>query len=341
MAVALLSLASCSDDDETVYIDDTPLGDDNQSSVVFVCGPDQLGDITYNDEIYRGVVAAAKQNNLSLRFEILGAQDDLSIEDELDIFLSIQNMTFEGDTSKTLIVWCNDNFEPLLSERTADLTASPYVSHLLVESKNTALPINTMYFSLYGTCYQAGLVVSQAMTDVSSLALLSANPKDAMLAEMREGFKQGLADDTRSVAAAELYIDDEDGYNMADSAYRMAYYLDKQYQMVVPMCGGSVQGLLRYNREYTSSFYTVGLDCDMSKYSTRVPFSMTKSLATAIEQWIGRWNAGAKQEQHIVYGIDSGFCGITVSDNYNSLLATAVENAKAAAITKEHEYLNK
>ncbi len=336
LAAALL-LAGCTKDGDTVYVDDS-LIDDNRDAVVFVYGDDQLGDLTYYDEIYRGVAASAKGHNLYLSLEYLSDSDSLSLADQLDTFLWEQNLSF--DDSRTLIVWCNGSYETLFRERREALTQNPNVTHLLVESRDTSLPVNTLYFTLYGTCYQAGLLVANQMPEVESVALLSANPVDAPLAEMRAGFQRGLYDANRQIQADELYMAPTGGYNMADSAYRMAYQLDQRYQMVVPLGGYTAQGLLRYNREYAGSFYTVGIDADMRHYSSRVPFSMTKHLASALEQWIGRWTDGQAQEQHIIYGLESGFCGITVSTDYQSRLSEAVEQSTQAAIREEKEYLN-
>ncbi|MCC8038156.1 MAG: hypothetical protein LIP02_08515 [Bacteroidales bacterium] len=329
-AVAML-LVGCTKDGETLWIDDAAVEDD-RDAVVFVYGENQLGDITYNDEIYSGVVAATKRHDLLLTLERLDSAENLSLGDAMDIFLWVQNL--ELDDSRTLIVWCNDSYEPLLREREDLLTENPKVTHLLVESRDASLPVNTMYFSLYGAAYQAAMTVNDAMGDVESVALVGDGPKDAVL-----GFLQGVSDGTRAINVTHFALPKGEDYILADSAYRLAYQIDNGYQMAMPMNADVAQGLLRYNREYAVSFYTLGINTDMRPYSSRIPLSMTKSLATAVEEWIGNWAEGREQDKHIVYDLESGYCGLTVSEDYKSLLSNMVEQHRSAAITKEKAYL--
>lgn len=333
LGAVLLALTSCKGDDETVWVDDD-LVDDGRDAIVFVYSPSQLGDITYNDQIYRGVTAAAYSNNLWLQLEYLDPTDSLPLGEQIDAFLWAQNLTFEGDDSRTLIVWCNNSYEPLLRERAYLLTENPLVTHLLVETDDTTLAVNTLRFSLYGAAYQAARATSEAMTDVEAVALLGDGSDDVV-----QGFLKGLNDGNRAVSTTFVPMAAADGVNLADSAYHVAFQLDKSYQMVVPACSEIAQGLTRYNRERAESFYTMGIDADMRPYSARVPMSMTKDLASALEQWIADWAAEKPLVQHVTHGLESGYCSLVVSADYQPLLSSIVEQTKAQAIQREKDYL--
>ncbi len=342
LAAALLTaLAACTRDGETVWIDDSQLVDD-RPTVVFVCMPDQLGDMTYNDEIYRGVASAASRYDMLLRIEQLEASGLMTLGDAIDIFLRVENQ-YTDATDRTLVVWCNDGWEDLLRERAEDLTANPAVTHLLVESTDTALAMNTLSLSLYATCYQTGLVISGGMDDVESVALVGADGTDAIGSEMRRAFREGVQagrEGAPSLNVTDVYLSGDGSFNVADSVYRLAFSLADACDLWVPLTPETAQGLLRYNRERgDASPYTVGIDCDMRPYSARVPLSMTRSLAATVEEWIGQWVAGETPQRHLIYGLESGHCGITVSTDYSALLSPLLEATRNAAILKEREHL--
>lgn len=325
--------SSCTKDGDTVWVDDSVVNDD-RDAVVFVYSSEQLGDLTYNDEIYRGVAAAARANDLWLQLELLSDTSHLSLRDQIEILLWTQNMDY--DDSRTLIVWCNDNYEPIYKSLDNLLTENPRVTHLVVESNDTTLAVNTMSFCLYGAAYQAGSSVAEAMTDVANVVLVGDDSPDVV-----QGFRQGLSDASRKVISSTIALSRNGGYNLADSTYRLAYTLDESCQMVVPLCAEVAQGLTRYNREYAGSFYTVGINADMRPYSARVPMSMTKNFASAIQDWIGRWARGEEQEPHQVYGLESGYCSLVISADYQSLLFSVTEQTKDLAIQKEKQYLGR
>src|SRR5574344_51853 len=328
--------ASCVKDGDVVYIEE-----DNEADVrpivYFICGDDKMGDLTYFDAIYRGIMDAANKYDLLISLGVLKTDTPSNLEQSIGDF--IKSIKIANTQRKTLVVLGNDSYESILHEYENELSKISNIDFLLIESRDSTLPVNTIYFSLYGACYQAGRVVSSSMSDVKDLAIISANKKDSHLTEMRNGFIFGLKDGGNRIKADSIFLaDDSKGYNMADSVYRYSYALDSSFQMVLPLCGGTTQGFLRYNREHKNSFYTIGIDSDMQLYSSRVPFTIVKHLYGAVKNWIYKWMDGAAIPQNLYYVLESGYTEVVVTDATNQKLQSAMQENKPIAITKENDY---
>lgn len=328
-------LASCTKDGDIIYVNDDDL-DDTRATVYFLYGDDKMGDLTYYDAMYRGVMKAANENDmLVLLAEI--PPDTAQLSYALKYFFSYIKEIGRG--RKNLLVIGNDNYETMLHQYEQYATDNPELDILLVDSRDTTLAMHTLYFPLYGACYQAGCVVNEAMTDVEKMLILNANKSDPQLIEMRNGFVDGVNSGNPRVCVDSFFIaETAGGYNMADSAYHYAFAVDSLYQMVLPLCGGTTQGLLRYNREHNRSFYTIGIDSDMQTYSSRVPFSIVKHLDTALNDWITRWVKGEQMPDNEKLGLESGYTELLVADGYKSMLEPTIAKYKQVATEKENEY---
>lgn len=330
--VALLT--SCAKGDVIYIDDDEEWLNDQRPLVFFLYEEDDLGDLGYADNVYRGVVRASDSNNLLL--SCVETSSDI-FEITFEAFLSILS-NIEGDR-KVLVVVFNKGYEKIYHSYEDSIRQIDNVDILFVESGDTTLSCYTLNCKDYGAYYLAGCVVGKGFSDVSRILLVSANAQNKMLEGMRQGFSDGIVATNREIEVSNYYISDSsnNGYNAEDILYEYSDEINKEYQMVVPLCGGSIQGLLRYNRENTESFYTVGVDVDMQAYSSKVPFSVVKRLDKVVEEWINRWVKGENQERHQSYGLADPYIGIVVSDDYKGRLEEVVSLYYQSAISKENE----
>ncbi len=332
-------LFSCVKEGKTIYIENDE-DDEDRDMVFFVSKKGSLGDIGYVDALYRGVVKGANTYNLLVSLVELPADTTKTLA-TLEYMLDY--MQNEKKDRKALVVIANDNLEPVLHKYSSVLTKASNVDFLLCESSDTTLPIYTLRIRQYGAYYLAGRMVAEGLADVGSVLIVNANPNEAGIAEMKDGFTQAIEDSGVKVSIENTYLSETSGgYDQAAYAYRRSYEIDKTYDLVVPLCGGTAQGFFRYNRENADSFYTIGVDTDMQLYSPRVPFSVVKYLDNVLEDWMSSWWAKDRQTaRHTDLGLDSGSTGIIVADSYKVRLEEAAGKYHLTAVEKEENHERK
>ena len=111
----------------------------------------------------------------------------------------------------------------------------------------------------------------------------------------------------------------------------------KDYDMVLPVCGETIMGFLRYNREYPGSFYTVGFETDMSVYASDVPFSCVEHLDRVMYACVTDWMSGRLQNYRR-FGMDEGWVELVISENYREQLGPWASEIHAQALEKEDSY---
>ena len=331
-----LILLSCEKEGGTVYIN-TDEDDMDRDMVFFVSKKGSLGDLGYVDALYRGVVKGAYSCNLMtslVEFPTDTSRALTTLEYMLDY---MQN---DKPDRKALVVIANEGLEPVLHRYESLLTKAQNVDFLLCESGDTTLPVYTLKIRQYGVYYQAGMLVSENMSDVDSVLIVKANPTDSGLAEMSSGFAQAITDSGSGIYVESVCLSENSGgYDLASDAYQKSYDIDRNFDLVVPLCGGSAQGFYRYNRENPESFYTLGVDTDMQIYSTRVPFSVTKHLEDILDEWITIWCfEDGDPKEHQSFGLSSGATGILVADSYEAFLGGIADRYYDTAVKKEAEY---
>ncbi len=337
-----LACFACTKSGDTIYVTDEPQKD-TRPIVFFIYREGSLGDLSYEDDLWRGVAKATDNGKMLVSLAEL-PKDSAMIDIVLDIFFSL--LQYVEPDRKTLVIISNDNFEPLIHNYKEKVDETDKMTILLTETKDTTLSCHTMRLSSYGAYYQAGRVVAQSLSDVDSICIASANPGNENVTDMRNAFCQGIADGTeitgKSIGVDNCYMSMTlGGYDEADSAYQMSYDIDSKYQLVLPICGGTAHGFLRYNREHPESFYTLGVDVDMQQFASRVPFSIVKHIDDAVADWITRWANGDSIEKHVDLGLSSNYIELKVADNYKPVIGTAVEDLYQTAIEKEEEYENR
>lgn len=339
LPLLLSSLCACTKSGDVIYIDDDQ-EEDNRPIVYFIYKEGSLGDLGYVDALWRGIAKATNDGDMLLSLTELPS-DTSKVDFALSCFL--EYMRNDGKNRKSLIVVANDNLEQMLHHYEAALTESGNVSVLLAETKDTTLSVNTIRLPGYGVYYQAGRVVAKCLTDVNRILIANANPNESNIADMRKAFQQGVEDgkaaEKRDMSVDNCYISETSGgYDEAEKLYRKSYDYDKEYQLILPICGGTIHGFLRYNREHPESFYTVGVDTDFQRYSDRVPFSIVKHIDNAVADWITRWARGEVMEKHMNLGLSTGYTELVIADSYAVTIGSVAADMLPTAIAKEEEY---
>lgn len=295
------------------------------SCVRVVYTPDGLGDRGLSDDIYTGIL-------LKDRFK----------DEEIDFVL--ENYCFETFELSEIAI---DNWfdvadeDPQFKNRILILADNRYVDYLLAHPEwkipegdavlvldyPHPLPapwqnVYTRAVSSYASAYLGAHVMN--FIGKGHPAIVCSNPEDIMQKEICDGFIDGLRDaGIEFDKSNDLYYLGKtiyDGYTDADALNHLCYRLDqeKHYDFVLPACGSSIQGLLRYTRDHPETFLTCGVNVDQQDYSDNVAFSTIKGMAELVDEFLGSWLADEELETNVVYGFSSVYSDIFISDSYEN-----------------------
>ncbi len=316
----------------------------NFYSVLTVYSPDGLGDLSYNDNIYKGFREALKVHE-NLAVEAYTPIDEDDAEKVIaQWFAEKSNPAVTDFVKKRLLVLADASFEALLEEH-RDWRNSDGNEILWLDSRNLdSLNVYSRYIPLYGASHLAGQVIHEF--GVEKAACVLANPVLEPLEQSFEGFRDGFKESGGTFDANDAYYlatSASGGFNMADSLYRLSYELDSAgYRFVFPVAGGSSAGILRYTREFADSntFYTCGMDSDQQAYSKRVAFSVIKRMDTVVKEFVNQWMADSTLEMAKTFGLLDGYADIVIADAFKDAESKYAKQREIAA-TAEEEYLKK
>ena len=328
MLVGALLFAACSDDDpREVQQDETPM-------LVVVYPIDGLGDRSYVDNIYRGVEKVALEYGLKVQHLM-----PYTYEEGTTYIENFMKSDAE-EPNRRLYIITEPSFEELVVRLAPQFAESDKRQLLFLETRKEILNAHTLYLPFYGVNFAAGRLAQQ-MADVNRVAIFQANDQLAILKEATQGFTEGF--EAGEGQSLNTYIMDEGflGFAMADKLYQESYRINELFDLVLPLCGGSAQGLFRYNREYpTNSFYTVGIDEDMSVYSDRVPFSCVKHMDRIVQLCVEQWMEG-ELPPHQSLGLKEGYTELVLAPRYEQQFAAQLPQVVAEAIEREAAFESK
>lgn len=370
LLLLLFALASCSNDgdsggggkDETEKI--------SEKLVIVFHLPAGLGDNSYTDILAYGIHKAAFENNLLVYDVSPDDWDDAQVKIQ-KVFSSYRELIGADENADipVLFIFASEGYLNILvdNEDIAKLmvNSANLFSYVLFEANYPDLPsyLSTVYMPLYGASYLAGTAAKTLLSAKENPRVISLLANDFMqpLIDALNGFSVGYgssgstsyiynyfattAEEVEEMRNATFVAEsingkaDTTGFNSEDTAYKIAYNNSfNTFDLYFPICGGSIHGLLRYNRERgASSFYTVGMDSDMSSYSGQVPFSVVKRVDKAAQKCIEQWLSEGKVAHYQRLGLGEGYTELVVSEGYESLSAVVQENL-SEAIAREKEY---
>lgn len=317
--------ASCSDNggmEDAAY---------SRMEVDVLFSPSGLGDSGYNDIILYGVRQAVKKADITLTIH-----QPASIDKGLEMYEEwLSTAPDPADGQKRIFIFAGNEYEGPLRATPVRKTEGNTI--VLFETDTPLENVGCFHLDTYGGAYYIGRLVSDI---TPSAALLGANPADASIARIIDGFTDGFTEDNPSKETEVRYISGEigTGYNDVDKAYAMSYDLFSRHRFVYPVAGGSNMGVLRYTREFPDNIYTAGVDADMAKYSSRVVASLVKRLDLLVEDLILDWLEGKEPAAMGRYGLESGYVDVAIPRDYSEYFAPLTAGLRDEAIKKEKEH---
>ena len=299
---------------------------------VYVIYPiEGLGDMGYVDKLYKGAVNAGIKNEIEIKH--------LMPSSLAEARLYLNTLANEPDIKVPhLYIIAESTIENEVEAIIDESSNKSRKSFLIWETSHTYKNASSVKLSMYGISYIAGKLAAK-MEDVESVCIMKANPFVSALDEAEDGFIDGFGN---SGETETLLLSGEPGrgFSLSSELYRTGPEFNK-YDIILPLCGGSSNGLIRYCREYPDdSFYTIGIDADMSMYSSKVPFSCVKHTDLAIELCIEQWLNGTLS-QHQVMGLNEGMTEVIISPSYLDDFEDYLQLINNEAINEENKYENK
>lgn len=296
-----------------------------------------LGDMSYNDNIFRAVLEAQQEHNFQLEyvsprtakeaeatFRLWKAEEEEEKEKEEE----------ENTSRPYFTILAASEFEELARSITSP---TPVNNYLLFDTKAGDLPIPVFHFTGYGVSFLAG-VAAYTQTKAEKAAYLGGQQHEAFIAECYEGFRDGYLYAGGKEVAETYLATTQKGFAMPQRAYEMADSLYQLYPFIYAMAGNSNNGVYQYLRDYPDGKYTAGVDVDQSAYSNQIIGSMIKEVDRCIKQYIDLWMQGEKVPMREWYTLESDYMSFKIAEQYQSRLEQVVADHLPIAIKKEIEY---
>lgn len=325
-----ICLCSCSNHNEDLNIFKY------DTEVIAVFTPRGIGDQSSASMLYSGIIATTDALGISFRPIIPKTYEEGA--------KTIAQLTAGNEKGRKRLIISTD---PEYSNHLRNLASEGRIidsdsTKLLVFDGNFTHPdVYTAHVPFYGLMYKAGYVASR-MSDVENVKIYMANDKYRYIKEGKDGFIDGFslnkAGKIDVVDLSSIIDDDTEGFQKSTAAY--IYYAPEcvdAYDMVLPLCGETAMGFLRYNREFPGSFYTVGVETDMSAYSSDVPFSCVEHLDRIVSECITDWTNN-QLKHHRRFGLEEKWVELIISENYRTMLQSAADEIHAQAVELEEDY---
>ena len=346
---AILSLLffSCQEENNK---DDLPLSEKSSLTVIF--STNGIGDMTYNDSLFHGVMDFAFRHDDVLDvYQVQPTAQEQGVRVLTEWLASVQADTHRVSKARHLLVLASSEWEQILSELVFPLPENYQV--ILLESTRQDWPagVSVMNVSLYGPCYLAGYLAAWA--GKKRPMIIAACPDEPKLQEGIDGFTDGYFAYGRSAygfAADTAKIDirylaqDHSGFNMSDEAFLLSYELlqGRKMDCILPLCGGSALGIYRY---FNSRVVTllIGMDGDCSQLCNAVGFSVTRHVGLLINRWLDTWFSGRELPLYQNYTLEQGFSSIKINPYYYRKLdwAAQIDSIWPVVLEKEKQYVER
>lgn len=327
----LWNIIACQEGTEPPDEPEPPVLSSPRPTVRVLIASSGLGDMSYNDNIFRGVLEAQQEHGF--RLEYVSPRND-------------------GEAEKTLRTWQEEEkkdtarayFTILAASEFEDLARSiappaPVNHYLLFDTKAEDFPIPLFHFTGYGVSFLAGIAAyTQTRDKGDKVAYLGGQQHEAFIKECYDGFRDGYLYAGGGEVIETYLSTTQKGFAMPGRAYIMADSLYKLYPFIYAMAGNSNTGVYQYLRDYPDGKYTAGVDVDQSAYSTRIIGSMIKETDRCVKEYIALWMQGKEMPMRKWYTLESGFMSFKIAEPYKTQLEKIVNEHLPIAIKKEAEY---
>ncbi|WP_099465707.1 BMP family ABC transporter substrate-binding protein [Parabacteroides provencensis] len=305
--------------------------------VIFVAGtryevrvlftPGGLGDLSYNDDIFRGILQEQKQTGFYLRYN-----NPLNIEKAKE---TLEQWMAGNNSGNIYTIVAGSEYEQYLKNRMPSFFSQNY---LFFETDATDFTYPVFCFSGYGVSFLTG-IMAYSFIQADTAAYLGGQQKELYVEECYAGFRDGYLHAGGKEVVANYLSSNPDGFVMSEQAYKMADSLYTHYPFLLAVAGGANNGVYQYLREHPQvKGYTAGVDCDQSAYSSHIIGSMVKKTGDCVGAYIRQWIEGKNIPMRQLYGLESGYTYFQLADSYKPMLEHILKGNYCLAIEKEYSY---
>lgn len=321
ICVLLPWILSCSEEEPYTLLNN-PV-----KSVKLLLPTNGLGDMSFSDDIMRGVLQAQKEKGFLFYYHV--PSDNKDAEEKLKAWQE------DNSADCSLIILGSNEYENLARNIVSEGEKNTY---LLIEASSRNFNIPVFRFSGYGVSFLAG-VAAYIQTVAETAAYLGGQQGHSYIEECYTGFRDGYLYAGGKAVVAVYLSDAPDGFSMAQRAWQLADSLYQKYSFIYPVAGGSNSGVYRWLRNnQDQAKYAAGVDVDQSIYSDHIIGSMIKKVGKSLEDYIHLWMEGEEIPQWNLFDLQSGYTYFQIAKPYEDNLKEALRLFEIIAKEKELEY---
>lgn len=314
----LLSLISCEKEEESLV---------SVPTVRVLFSVSGLGDMSYSDNILRGILQAQQESYFHLEY--------ITPKDKTEAEQIIRQWQTNNDPKYYFNIIADSNFEDIIRKL---MPAEEAPNYLFFDTRSKDFTIPVFHTTGYGVSFLAG-VAAYSQVNAETAAYMGGYTGESYIEECFDGFRDGyIYAGGKQVVRADV-SNTAEGFSMSQRAYNMADSLYELYPFIYAMAGSSNNGIYQYLREHPQkTAYTAGVDTDQSALSNKIIGSMIKDLGLCVKYYITLWLNGESLPMRECYTLDSGFLSFKIADLYKDKLEQIVANHLQTAKQKETEY---
>lgn len=297
-----------------------------------ILSPTGLGDMGYNDQTYLGLCYIREQ----LECDVI---DRFPTNADEGIAMAKAWMQEKPVTGKhRLLVLCDESYSAAVRQTGWKNSEDNCV--LQLDSDDSDLDIYTRSMPLYGACHAVGQICKETLAGTDKhAAVVLANPHDLSIKDGLEGFLEGARKAGVTVETHYLSNVAGAGYDKSEDLYHLCYDLSQTTGFVLPLAGGSNNGVYKYGREKHDAYiWTCALDSDLAYTSFSAAYGIMKYIDQLLLDFARNWINGQPNELHVVCGLASGYVKVEVNPYQNSWGAD-FDACLKAAIEQENKKL--
>lgn len=315
----LFAMSGCTDDGQEATV---PAPEYEKPRVTVILSDGGLGDLGYNDLIMEGIMRFYSKSDVSM--SLISPSTDDDAQRSVSTWL---NQTKGGE--KSLLVLAEESYGELAKSIGDKLASNQHILVFEYNDENLPTGVTSFFIDRYGVAWLAGRMCGVHPT----ATVIAARPGASTLETAIEGFSDGYREGSGNPASVFYLADSDEGYNMADSAYKMTNRFTRT--IILPLAGGSNNGIYKHTREVFNLNMALGMDVDCSQRCQNVPFSLVVKIDSLVEKHMTDWLTGSIPDGLIRYGLSDGVTDIVTAPRFTEM-ADILEDY----ILKDPQYWN-
>lgn len=306
------------------------------AKVEVVFSPQGVGDQGYNDKVLYGLQKASVKYGFTLAVHI-----PKDVSQGVSAYENWLDRGLEEEYERSLFIFFGEEYLPVVKA-----VALPEDSRMDVMMFETSEPVDGVYtfrVSSYAAAYLAGaLSVMDYGDDEQHACIIAANPYDENVRTAVDGYSGGFME-AGGDGFDVFYLSEEpyEGYNMQEAVYQKCNEVMGNYTIFFSAAGASNKGLYRYSRENVD--FAVGMDDDMSLFSSFLPFSVVKHMDRVVIDVLDGLLSGKDVPYHQEFMYESGYEELVLAPAHSldHFLDISHISERIVEIEKEYEETDK